>query len=277
MDLFRTANDLRARLGNERSVALVPTMGNLHAGHLALVEAARKHGTCVVASIFVNRLQFDPNSDFDRYPRTLDNDCKLLERAGCNVVFAPDEREMYPVEQEMVVSPPVIAGMLEGEFRPGHFQGVATVVSKLFNIVSPQAAMFGKKDYQQLQVVRALVRQLNFPIEIVGVDTVREADGLAMSSRNGYLSAAERLEAVRLGQNLKRMRERIAAGEQDFEALARGATADLSAHGWKVDYISVRGRSRLQAPEANERELVIVAAAWLGKTRLIDNLEAARL
>jgi len=274
MELFRTVADLRARLIAERSVALVPTMGNLHAGHLALVDAARKHGKCAVASIFVNRLQFDPGGDFGRYPRTLDNDCKLLERTGCDVVFAPDERGMYPVGQEMVVTPPTVAGVLEGEFRPGHFQGVATVVSKLFNIVGPQVAVFGKKDYQQLQVIRALVEQLNFPIAIVGVDTVREPDGLAMSSRNGYLSPAERLEAVRMSWNLQQIRERVLAGERDFDALARGASADLAARGWKVDYIGVRGRSRLQPPAPGEVDLVVLAAAWLGKTRLIDNVEA---
>jgi pantoate--beta-alanine ligase len=276
MDLIRTVGELRARLRPERGVALVPTMGNLHAGHLALVEQAKHHGKCIVASIFVNRLQFEPGGDFDRYPRTLDNDCRLLERAGCHVAFAPGESEMYPVPQEIVVAPPRVAEPLEGEHRPAHFQGVATVVSKLFNIVTPDAAIFGRKDYQQLRVVRELVRQLNFGIEIVGVDTVREADGLAMSSRNGYLSAAERAEAVRLSRNLRRIAQRVEAGEGDLERIGREAAADLDAHGWRVDYVAIRDRAHLLAPAAGERELVALGAAWLGRTRLIDNLEFDR-
>ena len=276
MDLIRTVGELRARLKNERSVAFVPTMGNLHAGHLALVEQAKPHGKCIVASIFVNRLQFEPGGDFDRYPRTLDNDCKLLERAGCHVAFAPDEREMYPAPQEIVVLPPRVAQPLEGEHREHHFQGVVTVVSKLFNIVAPDAAVFGKKDYQQLRVIRELVRQLNHGIEIVGVDTVREADGLAMSSRNGYLSRDERLEAVRLARSLRAIQERVVGGERDLAGLERAATEDLVAHGWRVDYVAIRNRSQLLAPDPAERELVVLAAAWLGKTRLIDNLEIER-
>ncbi len=273
MDLIHTSSELRARLRNERSIAFVPTMGGLHAGHLALVEIARKHGKCVVVSIFVNRLQFEPGGDFDRYPRELDNDCKRLERTGCDVVFAPDEREMYPVPQEIVVTPPKAAAQLCGQFRPGHFQGVVTVVTKLFNIVAPHAAVFGKKDYQQLQVIRALVKQLNFGIEIIGAETVREKDGLAMSSRNGYLTAPEWAEAVRLSQNLQRIKSRIEAGDRDFGALTRAAVADLTGHGWRVDYVEVRNRAQLAFPAADDRELVVLAAAWLGKTRLIDNLE----
>ena len=212
MDLIHTVSELRARLEDERSVVLVPTMGNLHAGHLALVEEARKHGACIVASIFVNRLQFEPGGDFDRYPRTLAEDCEKLGKAGCHVVFAPDEKELYPEPQEIVLAPPKLAGQLCGEFRPGHFQGVVTVVAKLFNIVAPHTAVFGRKDYQQLAVIRALVRQLNYPIAIVGVDTVREPDGLAMSSRNGYLSSGERTEAVRLNRNLRRIKELAEGG-----------------------------------------------------------------
>ena len=273
MDLIHTVAQLRARLKPERSIALVPTMGNLHAGHIALVEAARKHGRSIVASIFVNRLQFDPGGDFDRYPRTLDNDCKMLDAAGCDVAFAPDEQEMYPAWQEIVVAPPAVASALEGEHRPGHFQGVATVVTKLFNIVAPQAAVFGKKDYQQLRVVGALVEQLNFSIEIVGVETVREADGLAMSSRNGYLSREERAEAPRLNRALTHIGSRIEAGDRDFERLAAAAAADLAAHGWRVDYVAMRNRASLAPAQPADRELVAVAAAALGKTRLIDNLE----
>ena len=248
-------------------------MGNLHAGHLALVENARQHAQCVVASIFVNRLQFEPGGDFDRYPRSLDADRASLEKAGCDVVFAPEEREMYPAPQDIVVTPPKAASQLCGDFRPGHFEGVVTVVTKLFHIVRPAVAVFGKKDYQQLFVVRELVKQLNFGIEIVGVTTVREADGLALSSRNGYLSVAERAKAVRLSQNLQRIKEMIEGGRRDFDALASAATQDLAAAGWKVDYVALRNRSALAIPAAGERDLVVLGAAWLGTTRLIDNLE----
>lgn len=273
MDLIHSVSELRRRLASEPSIAFVPTMGNLHGGHLALVELAKKHGTCIVASIFVNRLQFEPGGDFDRYPRTLERDRALLEEAGCHVVFAPDEKEMYPVAQEMVVTPPRLAEQLCGAFRPGHFQGVATVVAKLFNIVRPHAAIFGKKDYQQIHVIRALVRQLNFGIEIVGAETVREPDGLAMSSRNGYLSPAERQEAVRLGRNLRLVEQRIREGSREFMALENSTMDDLARHGWKVDYISVRARDDLGTPGRHDRALVVLGAAWLGKTRLIDNVE----
>ncbi|HUP96712.1 MAG TPA: pantoate--beta-alanine ligase [Usitatibacter sp.] len=273
MDLVHTVAELRTRLRNERPVALVPTMGNLHAGHIALVEIAKAHGRCIVASIFVNRLQFEPGGDFDRYPRTLDNDCRMLQQAGCHVAFAPDEREMYPAAQEMMVTPPAVAATLEGDHRPGHFQGVGTVVAKLFNIVAPQAAVFGKKDYQQLQVVRALVQQLNFGIDIVGADTVREPDGLAMSSRNGYLSREERAEAVRLVRSLTRVKEAIEDGDRDFRALEESALRDLTAAGWKPDYVAVRRRAGLALPERDDKELVVLGAARLGRTRLIDNLE----
>ncbi len=265
--------ELRARLEGERAVAFVPTMGNLHAGHLALVAEARRRGRCVVASIFVNRLQFEPGGDFDRYPRTLENDCEKLTQAGCDVVFAPDEAEMYPEPQEIVVQPPAAANQLCGDFRPGHFQGVTTVVSKLFNIVRPHVAVFGKKDYQQLYVIRTLVRQLNFPIEIVGVDTVREADGLAMSSRNGYLSPREREEAVRLSRGLQAVKRALEGGDTDWKGRLAGAHTELVRHGWRVDYVTLRRRRDLESPEAGDRELVALGAAWLGKTRLIDNLE----
>jgi pantoate--beta-alanine ligase len=273
MDLIHTVSELRARLSGERSVGFVPTMGNLHGGHLALVEIARRRAECVVASIFVNRLQFEPGGDFDRYPRTLKRDCELLEAAGCHVVFAPDEREMYPVPQQIQVMPPQVAGALEGEFRPGHFQGVCTVVAKLFNIVRPHVAIFGKKDYQQLAVIRAMERQLDFGIEIVGAETIREPDGLAMSSRNGYLSPDERREAVRLGQNLRTIRDRIREGSRAFMALEGATMDDLKRHGWKPEYVAVRTRAGLAAPTAADRDLVVLGAAWLGKTRLIDNVE----
>lgn len=273
MDLIHTVERLRARLANEPRVALVPTMGNLHAGHLALVEEARKHAYCVAASIFVNRLQFEPGGDFDRYPRTLDADCAKLERAGCDVAFAPDEREMYPEPQEIVVTPPRLAEQLCGDFRPGHFQGVATVVTKLFHIVRPDTAVFGKKDYQQLHVIRALVRQLNFGIEIVGVDTVRELDGLAMSSRNGYLTREERAEAVRLNRALSGVKSAIESGDTEYDALVDAAKDELSSNGWRVDYVALRTQSNLAPVGPADRELVVLGAAWLGQTRLIDNLE----
>jgi pantoate--beta-alanine ligase len=273
VDVIHTVAELRARLEKEPSIALVPTMGNLHAGHLALVDVARRHGKCVVASIFVNRLQFAPDGDFDRYPRTLAQDCALLEKAGCHVAFAPDEKEMYPEPQEITVTPPKSAEQLCGTYRPGHFQGVVTVVTKLFNIVAPHTAVFGKKDYQQLHVIRALEKQLNFGIEIVGAETVREPDGLAMSSRNGYLTREERVEATRLSRSLSRIKELVEKGERDFARLTAAATADLTAHGWKVDYVALRNRVELAPPGPEERDLVVLGAAWLGKTRLIDNLE----
>jgi pantoate--beta-alanine ligase len=273
MDTIHTVAELRARLDREASVALVPTMGNLHAGHVALVESARRHAKCVVASIFVNRLQFQPGGDFDRYPRTIAADRAVLEKAGCDVVFAPEEREMYPKAQEIVLAPPKAADQLCGVFRPGHFEGVLTVVAKLFNIVRPDTAVFGMKDYQQVFVIRELVKQLNFGIEIVGVPTVREGDGLALSSRNGYLSGVERTKAVRLYENLRRIKEMVEGGRRDFDALERAAVGELTAGGWKVDYVALRNRRALAPPCAGDRDLVVLGAAWLGTTRLIDNLE----
>jgi pantoate--beta-alanine ligase len=270
---MRTVEELRARLKGEKAIALVPTMGNLHAGHLSLVREARKHGTCVVASIFVNRLQFEPGGDFDRYPRTLERDCALLDAERCDVVFAPDEDELYPAAQEIVLTPPASARQLCGEFRPGHFQGVLTVVAKLFNIVAPHTAVFGRKDYQQLFVIRALARQMNYPIAIVGVETKREPDGLAMSSRNSYLSSGERTAAVRLYRNLWRIKEMIEGGRRDFGALSAYAIEDLTADGWRVDYVALRNQSGLAVPGPGERDLVVLGAAWIGRTRLIDNLE----
>ena len=273
MDVIHAVSELRARLKAERSIVLVPTMGNLHGGHLSLVELAHRHGKCVVASIFVNRLQFEPGGDFDRYPRTLERDCELLGEAGCRVVFAPDEKEMYPAPQEIQVTPPKVAHQLDGDFRPGHFQGVTTVVSKLFNIVVPHVAVFGKKDYQQLHVIRALERQLNFAIEIVGGETVREADGLAMSSRNGYLTPEERAKAPQLNRELARIKAAIEAGTHRFQRHEEMAAADLTMAGWKVDYIALRSQSHLAPPSPHDKALVVLGAAWLGKTRLIDNLE----
>jgi len=273
MEVLHTLADVRARLAREGAIVLVPTMGNLHPGHIALARKARDHGQCVVVSIFVNRLQFEPGGDFDRYPRTLEADCEKLARANCDVVFAPDEREMYPGAQEIVLSPPRVAHTLEGEYRAGHFQGVVTVVAKLLNIVRPHAAIFGKKDYQQLLVLRELVRQLNFGVTVVPGETVREPDGLAMSSRNGYLSTDERREAVRLSRVLHSIREAVEGGRRDFAELEKAAKDELASRGWRPDYIAVRRRADLAPPGADDRELVTLGAAWLGRTRLIDNLE----
>ena len=273
MDTLTTIAELRARLARERSVVLVPTMGNLHDGHASLVDIARRRGGLVVATIFVNRLQFAVGGDFDRYPRTLAHDKWVLERNGCDVAFAPDEHEMYPEPQQVHVTPPEVARALEGEFRPGHFQGVCTVVAKLFNIARPHVAVFGKKDYQQLAVIRAMERQMDFGIEIVGAETVRDSDGLAMSSRNGYLSKAERAMAPQLNAELRKIKEAVEGGSRRFDrhmAMARGA---LETAGWNVDYVEVRNRLTLAPPHPDDRELVVLGAAWLGKTRLIDNIE----
>ena len=274
MQVIHTIADLRAVLAGSTKTALVPTMGNLHEGHLALVREAALHGFPVVASIFVNRLQFLPHEDFDQYPRTLERDCQLLEAAGCDIVFAPSERELYPEPQTFKVTPPAaIADLLEGEFRPGFFTGVCTVVMKLFQCVQPAVAVFGQKDYQQLMVLSNMVRQLAIPVEVLPGETVRAADGLALSSRNGYLTPEERAEAPRLYRQLARICEAVRHGDHDFLKLETEAVAELAAHGWKPDYIAVRRRADLQPPRNGERDLVILAAARLGRTRLIDNVE----
>ncbi len=272
MQLVHSVSELRARLAGEQSVAFVPTMGNLHEGHIELVRIARQRGSCIVVSIFVNPIQFGPNEDFDKYPRTLDADCAKLKGLA-DVVFAPAVEEMYPEKQTIFVEPPPISRELCGEFRPGHFLGVATVVLKLFNLVRPQVAIFGKKDYQQLTVIRQMVTQLNLPIEIVGAETSRAADGLALSSRNQYLSDVERTEAVLLSQTLRGMGTALAGGAADYAALERGASSVLAKRGWQVEYVAVRKQADLGVPGMEERKLVILAAARLGKTRLIDNLE----
>lgn len=264
---------LRERLAGHRQVAFVPTMGNLHEGHLALVRLAANHGRPVVVSIFVNPLQFGPREDFASYPRTLEEDCEKLRELDVDLVFAPDMEEMYPVPQTFVVEPPRLGQILEGEFRPGFFRGVATVVLKLFNIVQPRWAVFGKKDYQQLLVVREMVRQFNLPIEIVAGETVRAPDGLALSSRNGYLSDAERAEAPRLYATLREIAQAIEAGTRDFRALEQRARDRLDKAGWQVDYVAVQQRPSLEPAQPGDRELVALAAARLGRTRLIDNLE----
>src|SRR3989338_6939869 len=272
MQIISHIAELRARLSNERAIAFVPTMGNLHEGHLNLMRLAREHGDCVVASIFVNPLQFGPNEDFDKYPRTLEADCARLQGL-VDVVFAPSINEMYPAQQTVFVEPPPIANELCGATRPGHFRGMVTVVLKLLNIVQPQAALFGKKDYQQLHIIRLMVAELNLPVRIVGGETVRAADGLALSSRNQYLSEIERGEAVFLYQTLQGMRRDILQGERDFEQLQKRAVEALAARGWLPDYVVVRNQSDLQPAGQLQRELVILAAARLGKTRLLGNIE----
>ncbi len=273
MQIHSSIADLRAALKGRGRVVFVPTMGNLHAGHISLMRQARAHGDTVVASIFVNRLQFGPNEDFDKYPRTFQADCDQLVEAGVDVLFAPTESDLYPEPQQYAVDPPEIQNLLEGEFRPGHFRGVATVVLKLFNCVQPQAAVFGKKDYQQLMVLRNMTRQLALPIEIIGGETVRADDGLALSSRNGYLSAAERAEAPRLYRELNKLRDAVRGGERDFAKLEQAVVAELAAHAWKPDYVAVRQQSDLLAPSQANTPLVVLAAAKLGNTRLIDNIE----
>ena len=263
MQILRDIASLR-RAVPAGEVAFVPTMGNLHDGHAALVRIAKQHAPRVAVSIFVNRLQFLPSEDFERYPRTFERDCAMLEREGVAFLFAPDETVLYPEPQLVRVHPGPLGAELEGKFRPGFFEGVATVVLKLFNCVQPRAAVFGKKDYQQLMVVRAMARQLDLPLDVVAGETVREPDGLAMSSRNAYLSPAERAEAPRLYRVLKE----VASGKDPGQA-----AGELAAAGWKPDYVEVRRRRDLAAPRSGDRELVVLAAARLGQTRLIDNLE----
>jgi pantoate--beta-alanine ligase len=282
MRVVRTIEALRQELAGASGTALVPTMGSLHEGHLALVREARARtlgGGPVAASIFVNRLQFQPHEDFDRYPRTLERDCALLAAEGCDLVFAPDEAELYPEPQQYKVLPPsALADILEGSFRPGFFTGVCTVVLKLFHCVQPRAAIFGQKDYQQLAVIRAMVRQLAMPIDIVGIPTVRAADGLALSSRNVYLDQAQRAEAPALYEALRRVAARVGGPSATIAAAESEEAARLEARGWQVDYLTLRHRQGLEPPTAAGSggapgECVVLGAARLGATRLIDNLE----
>ncbi|HTS23041.1 MAG TPA: pantoate--beta-alanine ligase [Casimicrobiaceae bacterium] len=280
MDTVTTAAELHARLGGRGSVAFVPTMGNLHDGHLQLMRIGRDHADAVVASIFVNRLQFGPNEDFDRYPRTFEADCGALERLGVDVLFAPQEQEMYPTPQVYRVIPPPLAEELEGAFRPGFFHGVCTVVLKLFNLVRPDVAVFGKKDRQQLKIVRGMVQQFNLPIRIVPAETVRAADGLALASRNNYLSPAERAEAPRLFRTLIWVADQILGGRHDYANLEAAARAELAKHGWKVDYIAIRHGLALRIPHPEGYDhpnlLIVLGAAILGTTRLIDNVDVVQ-
>ncbi len=284
MHIVHTIPELRAALAGFAQPAFVPTMGNLHGGHLALVHQARPLGDALVASIFVNRLQFLPHEDFDSYPRTWDADCDQLQAAGCDVLFAPREHDLYPEPQTFKVQPdPVLADILEGQFRPGFFTGVCTVVLKLFSAVfagkARGVAVFGQKDYQQLMVLRRMAEQFALPVDIVAGDTQRAPDGLALSSRNGYLGAAERAEAVQLSLALRALADSaLGAGPAlpaQLPALETRAMAALTARGWQGDYLTLRRRSDLQPPQAGDGagSLVALGAARLGGTRLIDNLE----
>ena len=278
MKIISSIAELRDQLRGQLRTAFVPTMGNLHEGHLSLMRLARKHGDPVVASIFVNRLQFGPNEDFEKYPRTFAADIEKLEKEGVYVLFAPTERDLYPEPQEFRVQPPSdLGGLLEGEFRPGFFNGVTTVVLKLFSCVQPRVAVFGKKDYQQLMIIRNMARQFALPTEIIAAETYRADDGLALSSRNSYLSETERAEAPVLYRELQAVAEAVRNGQLDVSLLEKTAMETLASRGWKPDYVSIRKRIDLQPPTAGDlaqnEPLVVLAAAKLGVTRLIDNLE----
>lgn len=280
MQTLDSIAQLRRALEGQNSVALVPTMGNLHAGHLDLVKLAKQQATCVVVSIFVNPLQFGANEDLANYPRTLAADCEKLQAAGADIVFVPSVAEMYPdfdgqdLKQSITVQLPAVANDLCGASRPGHFAGVATVVLKLFNLVQPQVAVFGKKDYQQLFIIREMVKQLNLAITILAADTVREPSGLAMSSRNGYLSPAEKAQASQLRAELVSLSEQIKqqGRRANFSSLEQAAALNLQRQGWQVDYVAIRAASNLQSASADDTDVVVLAAAKLGTTRLIDNL-----
>jgi len=273
VQIIRTVAELRVAREGGGQIALVPTMGNLHAGHLSLVRLARERGDLVIASIFVNRLQFAPHEDFATYPRTFERDCELLAASGCDMVFAPADGEVYPEPQGYTVHPPQeFNDILEGAVRPGFFTGVCTVVLKLFNMVQPAVAVFGKKDYQQLLVVSRMVRQLALPIEIVPAETVRDPSGLALSSRNGYLNESQRTEAAQLHSALRRLAAEVKSGRTDWQTLECEAQAFLRARDWQPDYVAIRRQSDLREASMGG-PLVALAAARLGGTRLIDNLE----
>lgn len=279
MQIIHTVNELRNTLKAQSNIGFVPTMGNLHAGHIHLVEIAKQHAQCVVVSIFVNPLQFGANEDLASYPRTLEADCEKLKIAGADIVFAPSVAEIYldfdgnNLNQTMTITPPPIAGALCGATRPGHFGGVATVVMKLFNIVQPQVSVFGQKDFQQLFVIKALVKQFNLPIEIIAGNTVRESSGLAMSSRNGYLTSTQKITAAQLQQCLQQIVSAIKQGNTNFANLEQTAMQALSDKGWLVDYISVRSASTLVLATKEDSNLVVLGAAKLGNVRLIDNID----
>jgi pantoate--beta-alanine ligase len=288
MQIIQTVYELRAALKSQsklgQRISFVPTMGNLHAGHIALVTQAKQHASCVVASIFVNPLQFSPTEDLANYPRTLEADCEKLKAAGCDIVFTPSVAEIYPdfdgknLNQSMTIDPPPIANVLCGATRLSHFAGVATVVMKLFNIVQPDVAVFGKKDFQQLFIIREMVKQFNLPITIIAGETIREASGLALSSRNGYLTDVQRAAASQLNSALQGIVEAIKSGRNDFSQLEKQASAELAKQSWEVDYISIRSSATLQPALPSDQALIVLGAAKMinktgGKTRLIDNIE----
>ena len=278
MNTVKTVRELRAAIARARAegkrIGFVPTMGNLHSGHVALVEKASQRADFVVASIFVNPLQFGPNEDLAKYPRTLAADQEKLVSAGCHLLFAPTPEEMYPqgMDDQTRISVPVVSEGLCGGSRPGHFEGVATVVTKLFNMVQPDLAIFGEKDFQQLAVIRKLVRDLNLPVQIFGEPTVRADDGLALSSRNGYLSTEQRQLAPQLFATLKDMADSICGGRDDFSRLTLDGLKHLEKTGFRPDYLEIREAGSLRPAQAGDKELVILVAAYLGTTRLIDNL-----
>lgn len=274
MKIIHTIKELREWRNSVQDVAFVPTMGNLHNGHLSLVAHAKQAAKHVVVSVFVNRIQFGEGEDFDQYPRTLEQDAEKLAKLDVDVLFAPDERELYPNGvQNYFVEPPALQNELCGAFRPNHFRGVTTVVSKLFHLVEPNVACFGKKDYQQLTIIRGMVADLNMNIRIIGVPIERDADGLALSSRNQYLSTDERAAAVFLYQQLQHIAQQLRSGSRDFTVLEQAATQTLTQHNWRVDYVSIRDADSLNTAQTQDTKLVILAAAHLGKTRLIDNIE----
>lgn len=278
MNTVKNLQQLRAAISRARSegkrIAFVPTMGNLHAGHIALIQHATERADFVVASIFVNPLQFGANEDLDSYPRTLAADQSKLLEAGCNLLFTPDAQEMYPqgMAQQTIVSVPGVSAGLCGGSRPGHFDGVATIVCKLFNMVQPDIALFGEKDFQQLVVIRKMVADLNIPVHIFGVPIVRDHDGLALSSRNGYLSAQQRAVAPALQQGLQALKAQIKNGRRDYATLFEQFKTDLQAAGFRLDYVELRDALSLQPAAMDSTQLVLLAAAYLGSTRLIDNL-----
>ncbi len=284
MQIIQTISALREALNKQPNIGFVPTMGNLHAGHIALVMQAKKHAQIVVTSIFVNPLQFSPSEDLANYPRTIEADCEKLKLAGCDILFTPSIAEIYPdfdgkhLNQSMTIDPPPIANVLCGATRLSHFAGVATVVMKLFNIVQPNVAVFGKKDFQQLFIIKEMVRQFNLPITIIAGETVREASGLALSSRNSYLTESQRTSASQLNSALQGIVKHLKNGNKDFEALEAQATAQLHQLGWDVDYISIRCYNNLQPASLLDDNLIVLGAAKIsnktaGKTRLIDNIE----
>lgn len=278
MQIFHHIQTLRQTLANERlqgkRIGFVPTMGNLHDAHLALVKQAREQSDVVVASIFVNRLQFGLNEDWDKYPRTLDADIEKLRNAACDYLFYPGEQEIYPngMDTQTRVIVPTMANILCGASRPGHFEGVTTVVSKLFNIVQPDVAVFGLKDYQQLAIIRRMVQDLCMPVEILEGQIVRESDGLAMSSRNGYLSADERPRVNCLYRSLKQIAERIQAGERNFAELELDAKQQIEAAGFRVDYVTICNSATLEPAAHDDRQITVLGAMFTQAARLIDNV-----